>query len=327
MTIKRKAVFFNEKADESRDYVFAKGRLEQLKEIVDLYPETVSKSNFEQHVDKLQDVEVIFSTWGMSPLSEEQISRMPDLKAVFYAAGATDSFARPFLHKGITLCSSWLANAIPVAEFCVAQILLALKGYFRNTVDCNTPGNWANGKVYKGKGIYEETVALIGAGAIARKTQKLLEPYNVEVIIIPSRPERRTVSFEEAFKKAYVISNHLPNRNDNIGCLNGELFKSMQYGATFINTGRGAQVNEQELAYVLRERPDLTALLDVTFPEPPLPDSPFYELPNVHLSSHLAGSINNEVVRMADYMLEEYKRWDKGEELKYQVSEDMLLSS
>ena len=54
-------------------------------------------------------------------------------KVVFYSAGATDNFARYFLDKNIIVASAWLANAIPVAEFCVGQILLALKGFFRNT--------------------------------------------------------------------------------------------------------------------------------------------------------------------------------------------------
>ena len=101
----------------------------------------------------------------------------------------------------------------------------------------------------------------------------------------------------------------------------------MPPGGTFINTGRGAQVNEDDLIAVLHERPDLTALIDVTYPEPPLPDSEFYNMPNVRLSSHIAGSMNNEVHRMADYMIEEFKRWDRGEALKYRVFENMLMTS
>ena len=322
--MKRKAVFFNNSC-ESIDYVYGKGRREKVVEMTDMYQDIVSSENFEEHVAKLQEVEVIFSTWGMLSLSEEQIERLPNLKAVFYAAGATDNFSRPFLNKNITVCSAWQANAIPVAEFCVGQILLALKGFFRNTVDCADPATRPN--AYRGNGIFEETVALIGAGAIAQRTKELLEPYNIEVIIIPSRENNRTVSLEEAFKKSYVVSNHLPNRDDNIGVLNAELFRAMPHGATFINTGRGAQVNEDDLVTVMRERPDLTALLDVTYPEPPLPDSNLYNVPNIQLSSHIAGSMNNEVHRMADYMIEEFQRWEKGKALKYQVFEDMLLTS
>ena len=98
----------------------------------------------------------------------------------------------------------------------------------------------------------------------------------------------------------------------------------MRSDATFINTGRGAQVIERDLIAVLDDRPDLTALLDVTRPEPPEKEFSLYALPNVSLSAHIAGSINDEVVRMADYVLEEYGRWERGENLIYAVSPDML---
>jgi phosphoglycerate dehydrogenase-like enzyme len=321
--MKTKAAIFKNDNWAGLDYVYAKGRLEQVKELVDVYPTVITDANFEQHIGNLKDIEVIFSTWGMLNLTGQQLELMPSLKALFYAAGATDAFARPFLKKNIIVASAWLANAIPVAEFCVAQILLSCKGYFRNTADCRTPGKVQ----FRGRGVFEETIALIGAGAISQKTKELLEPFNLTVITIPSRPSNRTVSLEEAFRTSYIVSNHLPNRKDNIGVLNGALFRLMPHGATFINTGRGAQVNEPELIAVLKERPDLTALLDVTDPEPPNHDSELYTLPNVQLSSHIAGSMGNEVVRMADFMIEDFQRWEKGEQLKYQINESMLMTN
>ena len=98
----------------------------------------------------------------------------------------------------------------------------------------------------------------------------------------------------------------------------------MRENATFINTGRGAQVVEADLIETLRERPDLTALLDVTFPEPPAADSELYRLSNVQLSSHIAGSMNDEVVRMADFMIEEFIAWEAGKPLRYQVTRELL---
>jgi phosphoglycerate dehydrogenase-like enzyme len=112
-----------------------------------------------------------------------------------------------------------------------------------------------------------------------------------------------------------------------VGVLDGKLFASMREGAVFINTGRGRQVNEAELIEVLKKRPDLTALLDVTYPEPPENGSELYTLPNVFLSPHIAGSLNDEVHRMADYMIAEYKRFANGEATQYEVRESMLITS
>ena len=253
---KLKAVFVCAKK-ETVDYVYSEAQRKQIAEVTDLMPEIVNAGNFDSM--DLKDVEVIFSTWGMMCFTDEQLDRMPNLKAVFYGAGATDYFARPLLARGIKVISAWKANAIPVAEFVLAQIILSMKNYFSN--------NWNN--KFAGPGCYGETVALIGAGAISSKLQEMLKVLNLNVLVIPSRPERRTISLEEAFRTAYVVSNHLPNREDNQKVLTKELFASMRQGATFINTGRGAQVDEAGLIEVLKARPDLTALLDVTFPEPP----------------------------------------------------------
>lgn len=310
---KLKAVFVCAKK-ETVDYVYSEAQRKQIAEVADLMPEIVNAGNFDS-VD-LKDVEVIFSTWGMMNFTDEQLDRMPNLKAVFYGAGATDYFARPLLARGIKVISAWKANAIPVAEFVLAQIILSMKNYFSN--------NWNN--KFAGPGCYGETVALIGAGAISSKLQEMLKVLNLNVLVIPSRPERRTVSLEEAFRTAYVVSNHLPNREDNQKVLTKELFASMRQGATFINTGRGAQVDEAGLIEVLKARPDLTALLDVTFPEPPEAGSELYTLPNVRLTSHIAGSLNDEVHRMADYVIGDYLHFAAGEPLEHEVTEEMLMT-
>lgn len=313
------------RSEETFRYVYTPEQIAKIGSLTELRPGIFNENSFGN--EDLSDVELIFSTWGMPSLTPEQLALLPNLKAVFYAAGATDGFARPLFARNVKVLSAWQANAVPVAEFCAAQIVLGLKGYFRNSRMVKGRADWENARAAAGPGCYGETVALIGAGAIANRTKELLEKYNVNVIIIPSRAERRTVSLEEAFAKSFVVSNHLPDRKDNIGVLDGKLFASMREGAVFINTGRGAQVNEAEMIEVLEKRPDLTALLDVMQPEPPEEGSKLYSLPNVRLSTHIAGSINDEVHRMADYMIDELKRYLAGEELIYEVRESMLLTS
>ena len=318
-----KAAILNQSGESMINYVYSGEQLQELEELTQLKPGIFDLSAVEN--GELEETEVIFSTWGMPTLEDIHFQKMPNLKAVFYSAGATDAFApNCFAHK-IRVFSAWRANAIPVAEFCLAQILLALKGYFRAQRELKGPEQF-NFK-YAGHGIYGETVALIGAGAISKKLQEMLKTFRVNVIVIPSRKENRTISIEEAFKTAMVVSNHLPNREDNAGVLNGAHFRSMREGAVFINTGRGRQVNEEELIQVMEERPDLTALLDVTFLEPPPNGSKLYTTPNILLSPHMAGSLNDEVHRMSDFMLEEYKRFASGEAAVHEVHPEMLLTS
>ena len=80
------------------------------------------------------DTEIIFSTWGMPCLTEAQIRvHLPRLQCVFYAAGSVQAFARPLLASGVRVFSAWQANAVPVAEYTLAQILLANKGFFQTS--------------------------------------------------------------------------------------------------------------------------------------------------------------------------------------------------
>lgn len=328
---KPKAAFFAGRPN-LVDRVYGEERKGEVEKRCDLYPVVIGMDNFAEHADRLRDMEYIFSTWSMPSLGDHQIRELTSLKTVFYAAGSVQSFARPFLRHGVKVVSAWAANAIPVAEFCLAQILLGCKGYFRNIRDCATPPSNNHFQSHQGPGIYGNTVGLIGFGMIGRKLADMLRPYNLNVLVvdpyvtdevIAAHGARRS-TLDEVFRTAHVVSNHLPNLPATVGMLGEEHFKIMQPFATFINTGRGKQVREADMIKVLREREDLTALLDVTHPEPPLPDSPFFELSNVLLTSHIAGSIGNEVHRMADFILEEYDRMIAGDPLKYEVSEAML---
>ena len=75
---------------------------------------------------------------------------------------------------------------------------------------------------------------------------------------------------------------------------------------------------------ILDERGDITALLDVTEPEPPEAGHKFYTLTNCVMTPHIAGSAGDEVARMGEYMLSEFKAYFGGHECKYEVTEKML---
>lgn len=282
---------------------------------------------------KFRDVEVIFSTWGMPYLTEAQIrENLPELKAVFYAAGTVQAFARPFLAQGVRVFSAWAANAVPVAEYTVAQILLANKGFFRTMGYTDKKAAFALAETYPGN--FHSRVGIIGAGMIGKLVIKLLKNFNLEVVVFdPFLPEETArelgvekVSLEEIFTSCRVVSNHLANNDQTKGMLHGGLFSKMLPYATFLNTGRGAQVVEGELIACLQQRPDLTAILDVTSPEPPVAGSPLYTLPNCILTPHIAGSTGNEVRRMGQYMKEEFARFAAGQPCRYEVTEKMLAT-
>ncbi len=107
----------------------------------------------------------------------------------------------------------------------------------------------------------------------------------------------------------------------------GAHLSSMKPGATFLNTARGAIVREEEMIDVARTRPDLQFILDVTHPEPPTPGSPLFTLPNVIVTPHIAGSMDNECRRMGRAMVDELRRYLAGEPLRWEVTPQLAARS
>ena len=332
--MKETAAFINVSAQNELSRVYDDAVYNKLCQNLDLPREVILAENLEAHRERLSKASYLFSTWGMPALTEGQIEEyLPNLKAVFYAAGTVQGFARPFLNRGVKVFSAWAANAVPVAEFTVAQIVLSGKGYFQGMRRMETGGREAfNAYTHSLPCNYQVKIGILGAGMIGSRVLKMLQGYDFETLAYdPFASDEKLAalgakraSLEEIFSQCQVISNHIANLPATQKMLRYEHFSKMKKNAVFINTGRGAQVAEEDLAQALREEPDRTALLDVTWPEPPEGDSPLLALPNCILSPHIAGSINNEVARMGAYMAEEYEAFSAGRPCRYQVTLDML---
>lgn len=281
-----------------------------------------------------EDTDFIFSTWGMPPMTEEEIEKyLPNVKCVFYSAGSVQSFARPFLNKGVKVFSAWAANAVPVAEYTVSQIILANKNFYPIS-HYMSKEEISTAKEYMSHihGNYNAKIGIIGAGMIGKLVINMLKCFKLDILVFdPFLPDEKAdelgvkkCSLEEIFSTCNVVSNHLANNENTRGMLNKALFEKMLPYSTFINTGRGAQVVEDDLAEVLKKREDITAILDVTFPEPPQEGHPFYTLPNCFLTTHIAGSLGYEMHRMSEYMKDEMIAYINQKETKYEVTLKML---
>lgn len=328
------AVFIGSSGNVER--VFSQDVREKLNQTL-FFPidRVIAKSELNDYRDVLEKTDYIFSTWGMPSFTNEEIREyLPSLKAVFYAAGSVQQFARPFLEEGVAVFSSWAANGVPVAEYTFAEIILASKGFYQRLHRQADGSSWGNRSVgIDFPGNYEIKVGVIGAGMIGKMVidrLKTLDKINVLVFdpfLSDEKAEKLGVcktSLTQLFEECDVITNHLANNPATVGMINANCFNRMKPHAVFINTGRGAQVVEKDMIEALRAVPTRAAVLDVTYPEPPEADSPLYTLENVFLTPHIAGSIGNEVRRMGEYMYEEYKAFDAGLPVRYDVTLKML---
>ena len=322
----KKAVFLGDRGNIDSVYAVTKDKLAGVLEFIEPVYDR-------KELDRCGDVNYIFSTWGMWRFTKEQIAEyFPSLEAVFYAAGSVQGFARDFIESGVKVFSAWAANAIPVAQFTTAEILLALKGWYASVHRAGE--TWrTHGGAREFPGIMDEKVGIIGAGMIGKMVIDALRAYPVEVLVYDKFMSGddiaalggKKASLEEIFSECLVISNHLANLPATVGMLDYGLFSRMRKHATFINTGRGAQVVADDMIRALREDETRVALLDVTDPdEPPHAGSELYTMPNVFLTPHIAGSMGNEIHRMAEFMYVEYTALSEGKPTRFEVTAGML---
>ncbi len=296
---------------------------------VHLLEEPLTKESALTRPELLAEAEVIFSGWGAPRMDADFLRLAPKLKAVFYGAGSIRYFTTDALWaRRITLTCAYAMNAVPVAEYTLATILLSLKNFWKQAFETKALGHFPDRAVCAGA--YGSKVGLISLGMIGRLVRERLRPFDLEVLAYDPfvTPEQATVlgiemvSLDEIFRQCDVVSLHTPWLKETEGMIQGRHFELMKKHATFLNTARGAVVREPEMIEVLKRRPDLMALLDVTYPEPPVTDSPLWTLPNVILTPHIAGSQDRECRRMGRLMLDEFDRWQRGDNLKWAITKE-----
>ncbi|MEM7130645.1 MAG: hydroxyacid dehydrogenase [Chloroflexota bacterium] len=316
----------------NRDLIYGPEQQHSLQAMVEFVGPPETAESIEQNMACLEDVDLILSGWGAPKLDAQFLAHCPNLQAFFYGAGTVRSFVTDaFWTQEILLTSAYAANAVPVSEYTLSTILLSLKRFWPLQKSIKEQGTYPS-QTERNKivGAFGTTVGLVSLGMIGRLVCERLRPFDMQVIAYDPFATQSDadnlgvtlVPLEELFAQADVVSVHTPWLPETVGLIMGTLIGSMKPNSTFINTSRGAIVREDELIATLEARPDLWAILDVTWPEPPEHGSPLYSLPNLIITPHIAGSLTQECRRMGQYMVEELARYLAGDPLKWEITEE-----
>lgn len=320
-------------AGEAFDQIYGPEERASISSRVKTLDQVMTPQDYQASSEIWPEVEMIFSGWGMVPMDEAFFRRFPKLKVVFYGAGTVRNFVTDaFWKHKIRLTHAAAANAVSVSEFTLSQILFALKHGWQQASLIRKHRKFP--PKYLPPGTYQTTVGLLSLGMIGRLVAERLQPFDLNVVAYdPFFPPKeaaklkvKLLSLEEVFAVADVVSCHTPVLRETEKMIRRRHFESMKPGATFINTARGAVVEEEEMIHALKERPDLFALLDVTEPMPPVEGSPLYTLDNVMLTPHIAGSLGSECRRMGKLMIEELDRFLAGKPLRHEIDEKRFQS-
>ncbi|MGW3207668.1 hydroxyacid dehydrogenase [Streptomyces sp. NPDC001135] len=300
----------------------------RLRRTADLDPELVVRDFADPAVaDALAAAEVLITGWGCPHLDAGVLAAVPKLCAVLHAAGSVRSLVGEAVWKqGVTVSSAATGNALPVAEYTLAMILLLGKDAFeqreryRRTHARPSPAETA------ASGNLGRRVGVIGASRVGRRLMELLRPFDLTVLlhdpcVSPAEAHAlgaRPLPLEELLRRSDIVSLHAPDIPETRHMLDRARLALIPDGAVLINTARGALVDQDALTQELVSG-RLRAVLDVTDPEPLPAGSPLYELPNVFLTPHIAGSLGNELERLGAIVVEELERLAEGVPPRHEV--------
>lgn len=314
-------------SDGVAERIFPASRLAGLSPELELISETPLSTFTAPHAASiLADVDVLITGWGCPPLTADVLDMAPKLRYALHAAGSVKEHVTDEVwRRGIQVSTAAEANAIPVAEYTLAMILLANKKVLQLEVALRAgKGAVDPDTLFRGLGNYGQTIGLVGASKVGRALIGMLEPFAFTVLVADpylSKEEAAelgvtVVELDELLAASDVVSVHAPNVPQTRQLINEQRLALIRPGATFINTSRGALVDQDALVARIK-RGDLFAILDVTTPDRLEPNHPLYKLPNVILTPHVAGSLGVELERLGATALDEARRAARGEPLLY----------
>jgi phosphoglycerate dehydrogenase-like enzyme len=269
----------------------------------------------------LARADVLFTGWETPQLTAEVLHHAPRLRRVIHVGGYADGLF-PDGKNGILTSDVGAVNSVPVAEYSLAMILLANKDTFRAQQLYRERRAHIDREVeFEVSGNYRRTVGVVSASRTGRLLLELLRPFPALHVLLydpyvtqdeAAKLGVEPVPLKELMSRSDVVTLQTPLLPETEGLIDAALLARMPDGATLINTARGAIVEPEALERELVSG-RISAVLDVTEPEPLPASSPLYDLPNVLLTPHIAGSMGTELRRMGDMAAADLVRYVQSE--------------
>jgi phosphoglycerate dehydrogenase-like enzyme len=311
-----------------RERILSPDDLEKMKSFADveINPRDDNFSE-EEAAEFLADKDGAMSSWRVTDLTPGILEKSTGLKIWAYGAGTVKGkISEEAWEKGVIVTSAAPAIADDVAELTLGFITVGLRRVipYMREMQANEPALKP-----LSKSLFRRTVGVISASQVGQRVMRLLKPYDTRILLYdPFMPADRAreefgaelADLETIARESDVVTIHAPKLEATYHMYNSAHFKLMKDDAIFVNTSRGDNIDEAALIEEL-EKGRLFAFLDVTSPEPPVPESPLRKLPNCVLTPHVAGQ---QSYRIGNQVVEELRRCFAGEDQKFQVTREML---
>ena len=238
---------------------------------------------------------------GLDEITAGALAAADRLKVIArYGVGLDNVDLQAARERGIIVTHTVGANAISVAELTVG-LLLALLRQIPAAVEQTRQGRWPR---MRGLALHGKTIGLIGLGAIGREVARRLQSFGCRILVYDPYVAPEVVgsygtlcpTLADLLPQADVVSLHLPATPQTVGIVDETFLRQMKRGAYFVNTARGELVDHQALLWALQDGHLKGAALDVYPDEPPNPEDPLLQLPQVLVTPHM-GAHSDDAIR------------------------------
>ena len=257
----------------------------------------------------------------LAPIIDETFVRAPKLKIVAVSRGGPVNVEIAAAKKhGVTVINTPGRNASAVAEFTVASLLAETRNIVRGHASVKD-GSFKRDFYHHdhaGPELCELTVGIIGYGDIGTRVAKLLVPFGCRILVadpykqISAEEEQaqgiHKVPLDQLLAESDVVTLHPRVTPETKGMIGRAQIAQMKHGAYLVNTTRGQVLDYPALYDALVSGQLRGAALDTFDPEPPPPDAPLLQLPNVTLTPHIAGASIFSITKAATMLAEDIAR-------------------
>jgi glycerate dehydrogenase len=273
-------------------------------------------------VERAQDADAIFT--NKAPLTEEQLSQLPNLKFIgVLATGYNIVAVEAARQKGIVVSNVPGYGTASVVQLTFA-LLLELTLHVQRHSDAVMEGRWAGSSDfsfwdYPLIELAGKTMGIIGFGSIGEKVADVATAFGMTIIGSKRhrtdqshRPNFRWAELPELLDQADVVSIHCPLLPETKGLINKASLAKMKPSAFLLNTSRGPIIVEQDLADALNNGSIAGAGVDVLSAEPPAVDNPLCMAKNCLITPHIAWATQEARKRLMAMAVDNLAAFMKG---------------
>lgn len=275
----------------------------------------------EELLEHAADAEAILTNKVV--IGAEHMDALPNLKYIgVLATGYNVVDIAAAQQRGIIVTNIPAYSTASVAQMVFAHILNITTQVQHHSEEVHK-GRWSNNADFcfwdtPLTELRDKKIGLIGLGHTGYTTARIAIGFGMKVYAVTSKshfqlpPEIKKMEIDELFSECDVVSLHCPLTPDTFELVNERRLSMMKPTAILINTGRGALINEQDLANALNSGKLYAAGIDVLSSEPPHEDNPLLSAKNCYITPHIAWATYESRERLMNIAISNLQAYISG---------------